>query len=177
MPGSEDSNLRVETSGFHAERSDMKIHLRQIPQGGTLHLEDAEEAGFLELEEIGASPVSPLRYALDVGVSEGGIFATGRLSLRIRLRCVACLNEFETELIIEPFAVHEELDGREAVDLTPQMREDIHLALPAHPRCDASGRKLCPARFSQAPADASQPTGNAPWSVLDKLKTEKLENQ
>ena len=47
----------------------MKIHLRQIPQGGTLHLEDAEEAGFLELEEIGASPVSPLEYALDVGVS------------------------------------------------------------------------------------------------------------
>ena len=155
----------------------MKIHLRQIPQGGTLHLEDAEEARFLELEEIGASPVSPLRYALDVGVSGGGIFATGRLSLRIRLRCVACLNEFETELIIEPFALQEELDGRESVDLTPQMREDIHLALPAHPRCDADGRKLCPARFSQAPADASQPPGNAPWSVLDKLKTEKLENQ
>jgi hypothetical protein len=37
---------RVEASGFHAERSDGKIHLRQIPQGGTLHLEDAEEAGF-----------------------------------------------------------------------------------------------------------------------------------
>jgi uncharacterized metal-binding protein YceD (DUF177 family) len=63
------------------------------------------------------------------------------------------------------------------VDLTPQIREDIHLALPAHPRCDADGRKICPARFSQAPADASQPPGNAPWGALDKLKTEKLENQ
>ena len=155
----------------------MKIHLRQIPHGGTLHLEDAEEARFLELEEIGARPVSPLRYVLDVGVSGGGIFATGRLSLRIRSRCVACLNEFETELIIEPFAFQEELDGRESVDLTLQMREDIHLALPAHPRCDADGRKICPARFSQTPADATQPSGNAPWGVLDKLKTEKLENQ
>ena len=155
----------------------MKIHLRRIPQGGTLHVEDVEEARFLELEEIGVSPVSPLGYSLDVGVSGGGIFATGRLSLRVRLRCVACLNEFETELIIDPFALQEELDGRESIDLTPHMREDIHLALPAHPRCDADGRKLCPARFSQAPADASQPPGNAPWSVLDKLKTEKLENQ
>ena len=155
----------------------MKIHLRQIPQGGTLHLEDAEEARFLELEEIDASAVSPLRYVLDVGVSGGGIFATGRLSLRIRSRCVACLNEFETELIIEPFVFQGELEGRESVDLTTQMREDIHLALPAHPRCDADGRRICPARFSQAPADASQPPGNAPWGVLDKLRTEKLENQ
>ena len=155
----------------------MKIHLRQIPQGGTLHLEAAEDPRFLELEEIGARPVSPVRYALDVGVSGGGIFATGRLSLRIRLGCVACLGEFETELIIEPFALQAELDGRELVDLAPQIREDIHLALPAHPRCDADGRKICPARFSQAPADASQPPGNAPWGALDKLKTEKLENQ
>ena len=29
----------------------MKIHLRQIPQGGTLHVEGVEDAGFLELEE------------------------------------------------------------------------------------------------------------------------------
>ena len=155
----------------------MKIHLRQIPQGGTLHLEAAEDPRFLELGEIGARPVSPVRYALDVGVSGGGIFATGRLSLRIRSRCVACLNEFETELIIEPFVFQGEFEGRASVDLTTQMREDIHLALPAHPRCDADGRKICPARFSRAPADASQPPGNAPWGALDKLKTEKLENQ
>lgn len=154
----------------------MKIHLRQIPQGGTLHIEDAEDPGFLELEEIEARAVSPVHYSLDVGLSGGGIFATGRLSLRIRLRCVACLNDFETELVVEPFALQEELDGRELVDLAPQIREDIHLALPAHPRCDADGRKICPARFSQAPADA-QPPGSAPWSALDKLKTEKLENQ
>jgi uncharacterized metal-binding protein YceD (DUF177 family) len=154
----------------------MKIHLRQIPQGGTLHLEDAEDPRFLELEQVEARPLSPLFYALDVGVSGGGIFATGRLSLRIRLRCVACLNDFETDLIVDPFVLQKELDGRESVDLTVEMREDIQLALPAHPRCDADGRKMCPARFPQAPAE-TQPPGNAPWGALDKLKTEKLENQ
>jgi uncharacterized metal-binding protein YceD (DUF177 family) len=169
--------LRIESSRFHAERSGMKIHLRQIPQGGTFLLEDAEDPRFLELEEIGVRPVSPLRYSVYVGISGGGIFATGRLSLRIRLRCVACLNEFETELAIEPFALQKELDGRESVDLTPEIREDIHLALPAHPRCDADGGKICAARFPQAPADASELCGDAPWSVLDKLKTKKLENQ
>jgi uncharacterized metal-binding protein YceD (DUF177 family) len=155
----------------------MKIHLRRIPQGGTLPVEGVEDPGFLELEEIGVRPISPLHYSLSVGVSGDGIFATGLLSLRVRLRCVVCLNEFETELVIEPFALQKELDGRESVDLAPEIREDIHLALPAHPRCDADGRKSCPARFSQAPADASQLSGDAPWSVLDKLKTEKLENQ
>ena len=44
-------NLRVETSPFHMERSFMKIHLRQIPPGGTLHVEGVEDPGFLELEE------------------------------------------------------------------------------------------------------------------------------
>ena len=155
------------------ERSLMKIHLRQIPQGGTLHVEGDEDAGFLDLEEVGAQPCSPLEYQLDVGVSGGGLFATGRLSVCLRLRCVACLDEFETRLSVDPFALQKELDGRESVDLTEQIREDIHLALPAHPRCDAEGKKTCPARFLQPPGDASQPPGNAPWSVLDGLKTEK----
>ncbi len=154
----------------------MKIHLRQIPQGGSLHLEDSEDARFLGLEEVEARPVSPLHYALEVGLSGGGLFATGRISLRIRFRCVACLNEFETDLTIDPFALHKELDGRESVDLTAEIREDIHLALPAHPRCDADGGKICPARFSQMPGKASLPRGDAPWGALDQLKTEKSGN-
>lgn len=167
------ANLRVASFGFHVERSSMKIHLRQIPQGGILHVEGVEDARFLELEEAGARARSPLRYELDVGLSGGGLFATGRLSLHIRLQCVACLDEFEIELIIEPFALQKELDGRESVDLIQEIREDIHLALPAHPRCDADGNKICPARFAQPPADASQPPGTAPWSALDRLKTKK----
>jgi uncharacterized metal-binding protein YceD (DUF177 family) len=159
------------------ERLFMKIHLRQIPQGGTLHVEGVEDAGFLDLEEAEAHACSPLEYELDVGLSGGGLFATGRLSVCVRLRCVACLDEFETTLSVDHFALQKELDGRESVDLTEEVREDIHLALPAHPRCDAQGKKTCPARFSQAPGDASQPPGNAPWSVLDGLKTEKRQKQ
>ena len=149
----------------------MKIHLRQVPQGSTLHVEGLEDGKFLELEEAGARARSPLQYELDVGLSSGGLFATGRLSLRICLTCVACLEEFETQLTIEDFALQKELDGRESVDLTHEFREDIHLALPAHPRCDVDGNTICPARFTQAPAGASQTPGTAPWGALDRLKT------
>ncbi len=149
----------------------MKIYLRQIPQGETLHIEDEADPAFLELEAADIQPVSPLRYSLDVGISDDGLFAAGSLSVRVKMRCVACLEEFETEIAVDPFALQKELSGREEVDLAPEIREDIHLALPAHPRCDADGRKTCPASFPQAPADASTPSGPA-WNALDKLKTD-----
>ena len=148
----------------------MKVHLRQIPEGGTLHLAGEENPHFLGLEQASAHPVSPLSYNLDVGMSDGGVFATGQLGVRVRTTCVACLEPFEFDLQVEDFAVRKELDGRELVDLGPEVREDIHLALPAHPRCDAHGRKACPASFPQARADAPEPPGDAAWGALDNLR-------
>lgn len=151
----------------------MKVHLRQIPQGGTLHLEGEEDAGGLGLGEVGAQAVSPLRYSLDVGQSEGGLFAAGSLALRVRLRCVGCLADFEQEVVVEPFGYQAELTGHELMDLTPAIREDIHLALPPHPRCDAvGGTKKCPAAYeSVSSASRLAPEGAASaWDVLDKLK-------
>ena len=75
------------------------------------------------------------------------------------------------DVAVPDFATQKELDGRELVDLTPEIREDIHLALPSYPRCDAGGGKTCPASFPRASADdASQPSGTAAWEALDKLK-------
>ena len=151
----------------------MKVHCRQIPEGETLHIEGEEDAGPLGLEEAGATAVSPLSYSLDVGVSEGGLFATGRVGVRVRMRCVACLEDFEEEIEVDPFAMQIELEGKELIDLTPAVREDIHLVLPPHPRCDSEGRTKCPAAYEGAPlANQQQPgmTASA-WDVLDKLKS------
>ena len=154
----------------------MKVHLRQIPEGGTLHLEGEEDARFLDLEQASAQAVSSLSYCLDAGVSEGGVFATGRLEVRVRTACVACLEPFEIDVIVPDFATRNELEGRELVDLGPEVREDIHLALPAHPRCDVQGRKACPASFPPARADAPEPAGNAAWGALDKLQTKNIKS-
>ena len=102
----------------------MKVHLRQIPAGGTLHLEGEEDSTPLGLEEAGAEPVGPLEYSLDVGVSEGGLFATGSLVQRVRMTCVSCLEPFERDIVVDPFATQIELEGSELVDLTPEARED-----------------------------------------------------
>jgi uncharacterized metal-binding protein YceD (DUF177 family) len=153
----------------------MKVHLCQIPQGGTLHLEGEEDSSPLGLEEAGAEPTGPLEYSLDVGVSDGGLFATGSLAQGVRMTCVSCLEPFEREIIINPYATQIELEGSELVDLTPEVREDIHLLLPAHPRCDQGGEKTCPAHFPAGarttPLQAEKAVRPAIWEALDQLKT------
>jgi uncharacterized metal-binding protein YceD (DUF177 family) len=147
----------------------MKVHLKQIPAGETLRIEGEESADGLGLDEAGASPVGPLHYCLDVGISENGLFATGTLRLRVRLQCVVTLEDFEEDLLIDPFVIQKELHGHELVDLTPEAREDIHLALPAHPRSKAASERS-PFFRSAAPMESTSDEGGNPWGVLDQLK-------
>ena len=153
----------------------MKVHLAQIPQGETLHFEGEEDAAPLELETAGAQPTGPLEYSLDVGISDGGLFATGFLTVPVRMTCVSCLEPFDREIVSDPFALQMELPGGELVDLTPEVREDIHLLLPAHPKCDQGGDKTCPARFPAGARTSPMPTEKtqrpAIWEALDQLNT------
>jgi uncharacterized metal-binding protein YceD (DUF177 family) len=61
-----------------------------------------------------------------------------------------------------------ELHGPESVDLTPSIREEILLNLPAHPHCDRDGNRVCKAKQI---TNAEQDTKRKPdWSALDQLK-------
>src|SRR4051794_20980239 len=107
----------------------MKVHLNQIPEEGK-HLEGEEPSHVLDLPEPELRrAVSPIRYSLDVGLSEGGIFATGSLAVDLEMKCVNCLEAFPYTAEINDFACQIELTGAEMVDLTPSVREDILLAL------------------------------------------------
>jgi uncharacterized protein len=150
----------------------MKVHLRQIPDEG-LHLEGEGDCPIPELAKEEIICAGPLRYALDVGVSEGSLWANGSLSQPVEVRCVACLEPFVHTIDVPDFAVLTEIGGPEVVDLTPFAREDILLNLPAYPRCDRNGGRVCPAPHAQhqrsddieADAAARKPD----WSALDKL--------
>jgi uncharacterized protein len=147
----------------------MKIHLRQIPLDG-LHLEGEEDSKMLDLQGASAGPI---RYALDVGVSGSSVFATGRLEVDLELECVACLEKFPYPLRVESFAMQEEVGGSETVDLTPCLREDILLALPAHPHCDWNGDKKCSGVQRENPEPAPLPQMSMIWEELDKLNVKK----
>ena len=145
----------------------MKVHQNQIPAVG-LHLEGEDPAEILELNDSSVKPLGPVRWALDIGLSDGGLFATGKLALDLELECVACLRKFTYLLRVEDFATQIELKGPETVDLTDQLREDILLILPPYPHCDWNGQNVCKgaSRRMKEDPEESQHT----WDELDKLK-------
>ena len=153
----------------------MKIHLRQIPADG-LHLEGEEDCPIKEIETDEVRCAGRLRYNLDVGISEGALWANGSLEQPVELRCVACLETFRHDIQVPAFALHTELHGPETIDLTPQMREDLLLNLPAHPHCDRDGGRVCkaPAAELKATAGLTEEQREAKrehdWEALDKLK-------
>ena len=153
----------------------MKVHLNQIPTEG-LHLEGTEKSALLDLHEAGVQPASDIRYALDVGVSDGGLFATGSVGVDLDLECVACLERFLYPLDLPDFACQIELTGAASADLTGVVREDILLALPPHPHCDWNGEKVCQGASLRARAEtATGPLSDSrdAWGALDQLKIKK----
>jgi uncharacterized metal-binding protein YceD (DUF177 family) len=150
----------------------MKVHLNQIPIDGS-HVEGTESSKILDLKEPDIQPVSDVLYSLDVGLSDGGLFATGEVGVDLELNCVACLERFRFPLRVPTFACQIELTGSETVDLTEPVREDILLALPPHPHCDWSGEKVCQGVFPRSTTeDAGQPSADNrdAWGALDQLK-------
>jgi uncharacterized metal-binding protein YceD (DUF177 family) len=146
----------------------MKIHLKQIPVEG-LHLEGEDDCPIREMEAEGIRCAGLLRYNLDVGVSGDSLWVSGSLIQPVQLGCVACLEEFPFEVRVPDFAIQMELPGPEIVDLTPLLREDILLNLPAHPHCDREGDRICKAAHLES-APGSEAKRKSDWSALDKLK-------
>jgi uncharacterized metal-binding protein YceD (DUF177 family) len=153
----------------------MKVHLMQIPVEGK-HYEGEDPSSILDLHDPDAQPVSPVSYSLDAGLSGGGLFATGEIGVDMQLRCVRCLEEFHYPVRVLDFACQVELTGAETVDLTEPIREDILLALPAHPHCDWNGERPCPGALQTAAFEA-QPEPLAEtrdvWGALDQLNLKK----
>jgi uncharacterized metal-binding protein YceD (DUF177 family) len=150
----------------------VKVHLNQIPPEG-LHLEGEDDCLISGLESEGIRCVGLTKYSLDLGVAEGALWANGSLQQPVELTCVACLEKFGHEIKVPAFALHTELAGPETIDLSPFMREDILLNLPAHPRCDREGNRACKAtKAERAEADQQERAAKREhdWGALDKLK-------
>lgn len=150
----------------------MKIHLRQIPDDG-LHFDGEEDCPINDLQNEEITCAGPLRYSIDVGISEGALWANGHLAQPVELTCVSCLRRFVHTVEVPAFAVHTELGGPELIDLTPQMREDILLNLPAYPHCDRDGGLVCPGAKITVTADENaeaEKKRKAAWGALDELE-------
>jgi uncharacterized metal-binding protein YceD (DUF177 family) len=151
----------------------MKIHLQQIPEGG-VHLEGQETADILELNDPTIRPLQNVTYSLLVQVEKNNLLVTGQLSLELELECVSCLRLFHYPLNVPDFIYETAVGGRETIDLTPAIREDILLVLPSHPRCDWDGHSECPGlRIEKGTSIESVPKAPNAWDALDELNLKK----
>ena len=138
-----------------------------------MHLEGEEECPIPDLAGEDVVCAGPLRYSLDLGVSEGALWATGTLAQPVELKCVRCLEPFKFDIEVKAFSIHHELTGPEVIDLAPYVREDILLNLPAHPHCDREGGRVCKSAKAISTAPERVNKGSSPaWDELDKLKVE-----
>jgi uncharacterized metal-binding protein YceD (DUF177 family) len=150
----------------------VKIHLKQIHADG-LHIDGAEECPIPELQTDGMRSVGPMRYSIDLGLSGSELWATGSLTQPVEVACVSCLEKFVYDVKVPAFAVHMELHGPETVDLTPFIREDILLNLPAYPHCDREGGRKCrkaEIELTVAEKQDAEAKREHDWEALDKLK-------
>jgi len=152
----------------------VKIHVSQIPPEG-LHLRGDEECVVADVPDVRC--VGPLKYDLNAGVSGGALWLQGSLQQTVELECVSCLERFAHEIHVPDFALHTELTGPEAVDISPYLREDILLNLPPYPHCDRDGGNVCAGDKGQTTTDAVAARRAAAqkrqhdWGALDQLKT------
>jgi uncharacterized protein len=125
----------------------------------------------------------PIQYELSAEKIGAEVMVEGRVSTVFDCRCVRCLESFEYRLELDPWSCVLQLEGEdsapivhEAVDLTPQTREDSLLALPQHPVCSPDCRGLPIQRSdSSGPEGPSDETRRVPsaWSILDTLKLDR----
>ncbi|MCD6338158.1 MAG: DUF177 domain-containing protein [Verrucomicrobia bacterium] len=155
----------------------LRVNLSQARRR-TLKLEGQLPAAALDLESLDEmiKLTGPFDYEFTVEWTGEGLLLSGRLELGIRCVCVRCLNEFEDRVVLEDWQAHAPVLGEEALpveedclDLLPLIREELALALPQHPLCDA-GCKGLPEEAAYR-GDAEEPNdGLDAWSVLDRLQ-------
>lgn len=158
----------------------LKVNIRR------LETNEAELEGELSAEELDLDAPDdlvharqPVQYAITAQKAGREVLVQGSIRTTLECECVRCLKPFQQELALEDWTVLVSLEGEEkaeikddCVDLTPYLREDILLAFPQHPLCEAD----CAGLPNRADKNARQtkvpgpPTGSSVWSELNKLK-------
>lgn len=157
----------------------VKVNLRHL-EDNSVQLEGelpAKELDFMLEDEV-VRAEGPVRYDLEVTRQNQNLLVHGTLATTIDCECVRCLKPFKQEIKLDPFDAFIPLEGEDRapiendlVDLTPYLREDILLAFPRHPVCEAECDRLPQVFQKEQAGEAMQESRRkAAWDQLNKLK-------
>ena len=152
----------------------MKIMVARIPEEGSTY-EGTDPGAILELEnDPFVSVEGDVCYTLTAQHVSDELIVRGALSVPLGLRCTRCAEFFSTTVtdsdFLRAYPASEEIDS---VDITPDMREDLLLAIPSFPVCGAECKGLCArcgADLNQGPCSCREEEQPGPWSALDGLE-------
>jgi len=117
-----------------------------------------------------------LKYDLEIELSGLNLLVQGKVEFNLDCECVRCLRPFKNLIKLDPYSAFVPLEGEDKapisndlVDLTPYLREDILLAFPQHPLCEA-GCDRVPELTRSKQFGTSTKGDKSAWDELNKLK-------
>jgi uncharacterized protein len=157
------------------------FNIRQVEK------KNVELRGEIPIEELDWGPQDecvhangPVIYEIEVEQLADAWLARGHVLLKLKCECVRCLKEIEEVISFPDWACHLPMAGEDVpeikndlIDLTPHIREDILLAIPQHPLCEAGCPGLGPSKAitgSKGSGVARDETDSSAWAALNKLK-------
>jgi uncharacterized protein len=152
----------------------MIIQVPKVSVDGS-HYVGEEPADILELQAHTQVRVTgPIRYDLHAETLSGELLVKGEVAVDVELECGRCAEFYSTTVRVLSFLrAYEIKENVESVDLTPDLREDVLLEMPAYPVCSTACQGLCPqcgANLNQGPCACRPVQIGGAWSGLDGLK-------
>lgn len=134
----------------------------------------------LGLDVFGVPEGSPIDLELRLEVVMEGVLGTGSASIHAVGECVRCLDELESDLVVDFAELYLYEDAGEdelaleddLLDLEPVLRDAVVLALPHNPLCGPDCPGLCPdcgARLADDPEHTHGDAIDPRWSALTEL--------
>ena len=121
----------------------MILNVKVFKEGVIEHLETAYDPRALDLEFV------DFHYLTQVGLMGSAekisqtVTFRGTLSFRIEQTCARCLEQIETA-ISSPFDLSYDIDGRESIDSTNDLRDILILNHPDQFLCRKDCKGICP---------------------------------
>jgi len=169
----------------------MKLSLSQVPPGGCAIAFTADPQLLGDAGE-GVRVTGPIAVSGHADPEASGLRVRGMVEARLKLVCSRCLEPFPfparsrlhvTYTPVVPTEDEVELDARElavchlegdTVDLGELVHEQVVLAVPMAPVCDAGCKGLCPscgANRNREACGCEAPAADPRFAVLRKLKS------
>ncbi len=150
----------------------MIIELGKISSDGSAYREELS-GDVLELEgDTFVRADGPVVCDFFVSLVPHEAIVKGSIEAQVSLLCSRCAGFFSTTIAVLDFLhVYPITEGTEKIDLGPDIREDVLLALPGYPRCGWEGEGICPHSGVNLEAlkQEEPPPADSPWRVLDDL--------